>query len=39
MSEKAPYDAVVTHPESNNTQKIDEIDFNNRTEALVIAGE
>jgi hypothetical protein len=36
--EKAPYNAVVSHPASNNTQQVDEIDFDNRTEALVLGG-
>jgi hypothetical protein len=31
----APFDAVVTHTLSNNTSKIDEIDFGKRKEALV----
>ena len=35
----APYDAVITKPAGGNGLTIDEIDFGNRTEALVIAGE
>ena len=32
----APYDAVVLKTIGNDTQAIDEIDFDNRTEALVL---
>jgi hypothetical protein len=33
---KSPYDAVQLR--SDKSQRVDEIDFNNRTEALVLAG-
>jgi hypothetical protein len=33
---KSPYDAVEFR--SDKSQRVDEIDFNNRTEALVLAG-
>ena len=36
LPSRAPYDAVVTKPVDNNAKAIDEIDFNNRTEALVL---
>jgi len=39
LQHPAPYDAVVTKPASNNAKAIDEIDFNNRTQALVLGGE
>jgi hypothetical protein len=35
----APYDAVVTKDNGNSAKAIDEIDFNNRTQALVLGGE
>lgn len=35
---KSPYDAVSTKKQSDNSQRLDEIDFNNRTEALVLQG-
>ena len=38
MQEKSPYSAVVSHPLDNNTQQVDEIHFDNRTEALVLGG-
>jgi hypothetical protein len=34
---KSPYDAVSTK-QANNSQRVDEIDFNNRSEALVLRG-
>jgi len=39
LQSPAPYDAVVTKPTSNNAITIDEIDFNNKTQALVLGGE
>jgi len=38
MPEKAPYNAVVSHPLNGNTQQVDEIHFDHRTEALVLGG-
>lgn len=38
MPEKAPYNAVVSHPINSNTQQVDEIHFDHRTEALVLGG-
>jgi len=38
LASKAPYDAVTVRTLKNNTTRVDEIDFNNRTEALVLAG-
>jgi len=38
LPEKAHYTAVTTKQSSDNSSRVDEIDFNNRTEALVIAG-
>lgn len=35
---KSPYSAVSMKTQSDNTARIDEIDFRNRTEALVING-
>lgn len=35
---KSPYSAVSMKPEADHTQRIDEIDFSNRSEALVIRG-
>ena len=35
---KSPYDAVSTKKQSDNSQKVDEIHFNNRSEALVFGG-
>ncbi len=37
LPEKSPYTAVTTKKLSNNQRRVDEIDFSNRTEALVIA--
>ena len=39
LSQPSPYDAVLTKTLTDNTQTLDEIDFNHRSEALVIAGE
>ena len=38
MPQKSPYNAVLGHPISNNTQQVDEIDFDNRSEALMLDG-
>ncbi|HKU23926.1 MAG TPA: hypothetical protein VJQ54_00565 [Candidatus Sulfotelmatobacter sp.] len=38
LQAKSPYDAVSTRKQSDNSQKVDEIDFNNRSEALVFGG-
>lgn len=35
---KSPYGAISMKPAANQTQRVDEIDFNNRSEALVIHG-
>ena len=35
---KSPYTAVSMKTQADNTQKVDEIDFNNRSEALIIHG-
>lgn len=35
---KSPYTAISMKTQANNTKRIDEIDFNNRSEALVIHG-
>jgi hypothetical protein len=35
---KSPYSAVTMKDQPDNTKKVDEIDFNNRSEALVIHG-
>jgi len=39
LEERAPYDAVAIKTLDNNTKALDEIDFNHRSEALVIGGE
>jgi hypothetical protein len=38
LPSKAPYDAVTVKNSRNNTNRVDEIDFNNHTEALVFPG-
>jgi hypothetical protein len=38
LSSKAPYDAVTVRNLDDHTTRVDEIDFNHRTEALVLAG-
>ena len=38
LPSKAPYTSVSTKAKSNNSRQVDEIDFDHRTEALVIAG-
>jgi hypothetical protein len=35
LQQRATYDAVITKPLSDNATTIDEIDFNNRSQALV----
>lgn len=39
LPQRSPYDAVTTKVRQDNTTALDEIDFNNRSEALVLAGE
>jgi|SRR5882762_1955600 len=39
LGQPSPYDAVTTKTLQDNTKALDEIDFNNRSEALVLAGE
>ena len=39
LQQPAPYDAVAIKTLQNNTKALDEIEFNNRSEALVLAGE
>lgn len=39
LQKPSPYDAVIVKPAANNQKTIGEIDFNHRTEALVIGGE
>jgi hypothetical protein len=39
LQQPAHYDAVLTKTAQDNTKTLDEIDFNNRSEALVLAGE
>lgn len=38
LPSKSPYDAVSTKKQSDNSQKVNEIQFNNRSEALVFGG-
>ena len=38
LPSKAPYDAVTVRNVDDHTTRVDEIDFNHRTEALVLAG-
>ncbi len=38
LPSKAPYDSVTVRNLNNHTARVDEIDFNHRTEALVLAG-
>ena len=35
---KSPYDSVALKNANNNTKRVNEIDFNNRSEALVLSG-
>jgi hypothetical protein len=39
LQKPSPYDAVLTKTLDNNTIQLDEIEFGNRTEALVLSGE
>ncbi|MGA8271506.1 MAG: hypothetical protein WB919_08085 [Candidatus Sulfotelmatobacter sp.] len=39
LQKPSPYTAVTTKPAENNRKQLDEIDFGNRTEALVLGGE
>ena len=39
LQQPAPYDAVMIKTLQNNTKALDEIDFNHRSEALVLEGE
>src|SRR5579872_624755 len=39
LQQPAPYSAVLTKQTNNNTLKLDEIEFNNRSEALQLGGE
>jgi len=39
LQQPAPYDAVAIKTLQNNTKALDEIEFNNRNEALVLGGE
>jgi len=39
LQQPAPYDSVALKTLGNNTKAIDEIEFDNRDEALVLAGE
>lgn len=38
LSSKAPYDSVTVRNVDDHTTRVDEIDFGNRTQALVLAG-
>jgi hypothetical protein len=38
LPQKAPYGAVTVRTLKDNSTRVDEIDFGNRTEALVLAG-
>jgi hypothetical protein len=39
LAQPSPYNSVTTKPLGDDTKTIDEIDFNNRREALVLSGE
>jgi hypothetical protein len=39
LPSRSPYNAVVTKDTQNNTKQIDEIDFENHSQALVLTGE
>jgi len=39
LEKPSPYDAVTTTTLQDNTKVVDEIEFNNRSEALVLGGE
>jgi hypothetical protein len=38
LASKAPYNAVTLKPSSNHSNRIEEIEFNNRKDALVLSG-
>jgi len=39
LQQRSPYNAITTKTLQDNTKAVDEIDFNNRSEALVLTGE
>jgi hypothetical protein len=39
LPQPSPYDAVTTKTMGDNTKQVDEIEFDHRSEALVLAGE
>jgi hypothetical protein len=39
LQRPSPYDAVLVKPAANNAKALNEIDFNNRSEALILGGE
>jgi hypothetical protein len=39
LPQPSPYDAVTTKTLDDNTKRVDEIEFDHRSEALVLAGE
>lgn len=39
LQRPSPYDAVLVKPADNNAKALSEIDFNNRSEALILGGE
>jgi hypothetical protein len=39
LGQPSPYDAVTTKTLQDNSKAVDEIDFNNKSDALVLAGE
>lgn len=39
LGQPSPYDAVTTKTLQDNSKAVDEIDFNNKSNALVLAGE
>ncbi|MFZ0758772.1 MAG: hypothetical protein WAM69_02380 [Candidatus Sulfotelmatobacter sp.] len=39
LTQRSPYDAVTMKTLGNNTKALDEIQFNDRTQALVLGGE
>jgi hypothetical protein len=38
LPSRSPYSSVTVHNQDDHTTRVDEIDFNHRTEALVLAG-
>jgi len=38
LPEASPYDSVVLHTQSDNSRRVQEIDFDNHKEALVLTG-